>query len=226
MRTPFTVDQFFGVFVRYHESLWPAPLVLFPAGCVLASIALLAPRQSRFVFGGLAALWAWMAIAYHFAFFTALTPAAFVFGAFLLVEALLLAWHGLRTRRLHLATSIDRPARLVGSALLAYAIVGYPAVALLAGQRYPAMPTFGLPCPTTIFTFGLLAWCVRPVPWSVLIIPAAWALIGTSGAMSFGVAEDFGLPVAAVLALAVILRPVARHPHEAPKGGRPLQLGF
>lgn len=46
-----------------------------------------------------------------------------------------------------------------------------PSLGVAIGHTYPAQPTFGLPCPTTIFTFGLLLWVRPPVPWSLLVIP-------------------------------------------------------
>ena len=222
---PFSRDDFFGVFVRYNESMWPLPLLLVAAGLAVAVVATSAPRRSRRLMATLAALWAYMAIAYHLAFLTSLTPAAILFAALFLVEAALLAWHGIHTRRLHLAVPLDRTSRLVGAALIAYALIGYPVVAELAGQHYPAMPTFGLPCPTTIFTFGVLAWCVRPVPRSVLLVPLVWTLVAMSAAIAFGIVEDFALPVAAVATLVVLLRRVPRgHAKATPR--RPLQIGF
>jgi hypothetical protein len=225
MRPPFTAEQFVDVFARYHEWLWPAPLVLIAVGVGLASLAFVAPRHSRLVAGGLSSLWVWMAVMYHIAFFSFVTPMAYLFGALFLAEAALLGWHGLYTRRLHLAVPADWPARIAGPALALYALVGYPLLGYALGQRYPAFPTFGLPCPTTIFTFALLAWCVRPVPWSVLLIPLGWALVGTSAALNFGLMEDFGLPLAAVLVLALSLRPHAKRTYPAPRE-RPYQLGF
>jgi len=222
---PFSRDDFFGVFVRYNESMWPLPLLLVAAGLAVAVVATSAPRRSRRLMATLAALWAYMAIAYHLAFLTSLTPAAILFAALFLVEAALLAWHGIHTRRLHLAVPLDRTSRLVGAALIAYALIGYPVVAELAGQRYPAMPTFGLPCPTTIFTFGVLAWCVRPVPRSVLLVPLVWTLVAMSAAIAFGIVEDFALPIAAVATLIVLRRRVTREPAKAAPRRR-LELGF
>jgi hypothetical protein len=226
MRPPFSSDQFFGVFVRYNEAVWPLQILLVTAAIVLVIVALSAPRRSRVVVAGLAALWAYSALVYHVAFFAALTPAAWLFAALFLVEAAVLAWHGLHTRRLHLAVPLDSTARIAGSALILYALVGYPALAQVAGQQYPAVPTFGVPCPTTILTLGVLMWCLRPVPWSVLVVPVAWSLIATVAALTFGVVEDFALPVAAALAVVVLARP-ARHGSPGAHGGRrPLELGF
>jgi hypothetical protein len=225
MRPPFSAEQFFEVFRVYNASVWPMQIVLVALALLLVALAIAAPRYSRLVVAGLAALWAWMALAYHAAFFSALTPAAYLFAAAFLVEAALLAWHGLRTRRLHFAIPRDMPSTIVGGVLVAFALIGYPALAYALGQHYPAVPTFGLPCPTVIFTFGLLTWAVRPVPRSVLWVPAAWALLGNTAAIEFGVGEDFGLLPAAVLALGVILWP-RRHARAGAKSERPLQLGF
>ena len=226
MRLPFSAEQFFGLFVRYNEAVWPLQLLLVTAAIIVVIVAVSAPRRSRIVTGSLAALWAYAALAYHLAFFTTLTPAAHLFAALFLVEAALLGWHGLHTRRLHLAVPPDATARIVGIVLILYALVGYPALAHVAGQRYPAMPTFGVPCPTTIFTLGVLMWCLRPVPWSVLVVPVGWSVIATVAAVAFGVVEDFALPVAAALSLAVLTRPARRGSHGTHGGRRPLQLGF
>ena len=225
MFAPFSTTEFFGVFARYNEVVWPLQIVLLLGGVALVVVALTRPRHSRVVLAGVAALWAYMAIAYHLAFLTALTPAALLFAALFFIEAGLLAWHGFHTRRLHLAVPLDRTSRLVGVVLVAYAVMGYPAVAVLAGQRFPAMPTFGLPCPTTIFTLAVLTWCVRPVPRSVLVVPLVWTLVASSAALAFDVIEDFALPLAAACTLAILLRRVTRRPTRAlPR--RPLQLGF
>ena len=226
MRTPFSAEQFFDVFRHYNVSVWPMQSILLAVAVVLVALALVSPRSSRVVVAGLAALWVWMAVAYHLAYFANLTPAAYLFAAAFLLEAGLLAWHGLRTRRLHIAVPKEPSVTTVGAVLIAFALVGYPALAYALGQRYPAVPTFGLPCPTVIFTFGLLTWCVRPVPRSVLWIPAAWALIGTTAAVSFGARQDFALLPAALIALGVLLWPRKRRTPHASKTDRPLQLGF
>ena len=227
MRPPFTAERFFDVFRDYNVGVWPMQPVLLTVALVLVSLALASPRSSRVVVAGLAALWAWMALAYHLAYFAGLTPAAYLFAGAFLAEAGLLAWHGVRTRRLHFALPRESSATAVGGVLVAFALIGYPALAHALGQRYPAVPTFGLPCPTVIFTFGLLTWCVRPVPRSVLWIPAAWALLGNSAALHLGAREDFALLPAAVLALGFLLWP--RKQRGSPIGTtthRPLELGF
>ena len=208
MRLPFTTDQFLGVFHRYNEAVWPAQVAL-----VLLAVAALAlaargegsVARGRAVAGVLALLWTWMGVAYHLAFFRAINPAAVVFGVAFVAQGAALLWYGVRRGRL--AFRVPRGLRsAAGWLLVAYALVGYPLLGIALGHRYPAAPTFGLPCPTTIFTLGLLLWTERPPPWGVLAIPLAWAAIGTSAAVQLGMREDFGLAVAAVVVVAVTLR--------------------
>jgi hypothetical protein len=151
----------------------------------------------------LAALWAWMAVGYHVLFFSSINPLAYAFAAVFLFQAAMLAWHGLKTGRLAIAQPVDRTELIGGAALIGYALVVYPGIALAVGQRYPAIPTFGLPCPTTIFTLGLLLWCKRPLPWIVLVVPGLWAVIAALAAVSLGVVEDYALPLAAALVIGV-----------------------
>jgi hypothetical protein len=62
---------------------------------------------------------------------------------------------------------------------------------------WPAQ-TLGLPCPTTIFNFGMLLLASQNLPRSVWVIPFGWAITGTSGVFALGVVEDLSLPFALV----------------------------
>lgn len=203
MNPPFTTAEFLDVFARYNQGVWPAQ-VLFHA--LAAAVLFLAwrprARSGPVICGGLALTWAWMGIVYHALFFSRINPAAWLFaGAFLLQAALLL----------HVALSRGdlsfrpRPdlAGVAGAVLVVYALVAYPLIGYVVGQRYPATPTFGLPCPTVIFTSGVLLWAVPHLPLRLLVIPSLWALLGISAARAHGIAQDYGLPVAAVIACGV-----------------------
>jgi hypothetical protein len=80
-----------------------------------------------------------------------------------------------------------------------YALLVYPALSMVTGHHYPEMPTFGLPCPTTIFTVGVLALAKPPVPRVVLIVPILWSLIGVQAAFLLGVPQDLALGVVAIV---------------------------
>lgn len=194
---PFTRDQFFGAFSAYNQGVWPAQIALLLAAVAATTVAWRRAPSGHFVAAVLSLLWVWMSAAYHVAFLVDVTPAAYVFGALFALQGGAIAWYGIRTGRLEIARPSDRTSRMLGWVLVIYAIVLYPLIGLLAGHRYPAMPTFGLPCPTTVFTLGLFAWSTRPIPWALLVVPLGWSAVATSAALALGVVEDLMLPVAA-----------------------------
>ena len=196
MSLPFTREQFFEVFARYNEGVMPLQLVLLLLALSAFGAVVVRRRGSdRVVSAILAGLWAWMGIVYHFIYFAPVTPAARMFAAMFLVAAALFAWAGVARGRL-VFDGESRARRVVGHALIAYALVGYPLLSLLLGRQFPELPTFGLPCPTTIFTIGMLAFLSAPFPRYVLVLPIAWAFIGGQAALALGVYEDIGLLVA------------------------------
>jgi hypothetical protein len=202
---PFTAEQFFDVFRRYNEAVWPTQWLL-AAMAVFAVVAAVRarPQSGQIASAVLAVLWLWSGIVYHLAFFTAINRAAVVFSALFVAQSMLFAWLGVRRHQLKFRARLDS-AGIIGALLIVYALVIYPLLGDWLGHRYPEAPTFGVPCPTTIFTFGLLAWCDPPVPRRLVVIPALWAVIGTIAALQLGVPEDFGLSVAALIVTPVVL---------------------
>lgn len=203
MSLAFTQDQFFAVFAAYNVSVFPAQLVLLTLGLAASFAALRRPQRvwiDRAIGAVMALLWLWMGVVYQWGFFTAVNPAARAFGAGFVVEAALLAWYlTIRGRARFRATPSWRGG--LGLALLVYAFAIYPALSWALGHRYPAAPTFGLPCPTTIATLGLLTWTEPRPPVAVMVIPWLWAIVGTSAAFQLGVLEDLGLGVALILSI-------------------------
>jgi uncharacterized protein DUF6064 len=147
----------------------------------------------------LAAQWAWSATAYHADLFSKINPAAFLFAALFLIEAAVLTWYVVVTRRLRFAAA-GGVAHWIGLGLVVYGLI-YPAVGLAAGETYPRTPTFGVPCPTMIVTIGFLMLLEAPIPLPLVIVPILWAAIGGSAAFTLGILQDLALPVAG-LALA------------------------
>ncbi len=205
MRLPFTADQFFDVFRRYNEAIWPAQWGLVALAIVAVALALRdESRASRWVSVLLAVLWFWMALVYHLAFFAAMNRIGVVFGIAFAVQGALFSWLAVRPHPTSFRAR-SPVARLVGAALIVYAIIIYPALGYHWGHRYPANPTFGVPCPTTIFTLGLMMWASGSIPRRLAIVPLAWAVVGTSAALSLAVLEDFGLLAAAVLTAGMLI---------------------
>jgi hypothetical protein len=206
MQLPFTAEEFFGLFGEYNEALWPAQIPLF--GLALAAVALVlkpSRRSGVFISAILAFLWVWLAVAYHLVFFTRINPLAYAFSGVSLAGAFGFLWQGVVRRRLQFAW-IGGGRAYVGTALVVFALALYPIWSWYAGHAYPQMPTFGLPCPTTIFTLGLLAFLVPPYPRSPFIVPVLWCFVGAQAAFLLGVHQDLGLVVAAVAGLVLLAR--------------------
>ena len=211
MRIPFTIDQFLDVFRRYNEAVWPAQwvLVLLAAATVVAALRMRRPTRIPLLL--LSVLWLWMGIVYHFVFFRSINPAAALFGALFVIQAALLMWLVSRKPVRHFTLRRDS-AGVLGVSMIVFALIIYPLLGSILGHRYPYAPTFGLPCPTTVFTFGLLLLARPAVPRSAFIIPVLWSAVATSAALQLGMMEDLSLPVVAIIASVVALqvhRPVA-----------------
>ena len=211
MQLPFTVEQFFGVFQTYNSAVWPAQiLLLLLAALAVIFIALRRPWSGVAVSAILAVLWIWLGAAYHLAFFARINPVAYGFGALSIAGGLMFAWHGVI--RHHLEFSFAKSLRTgIGIALIVFALLAYPIWATLVGHGYPALPTFGLPCPTTIFTIGVLALASGTSLRAVLTVPILWSLVGSKAAFVLDVKPDLGLLVAGVVAVGLFIWPVRAH---------------
>ena len=211
MQLPFTIEQFFGVFQAYNTAVWPAQmLLLLLAALAVIFIALRRPWSGVAVSAILAVLWIWLGAAYHLAFFARINPVAYGFGALSIVGGLVFAWHGVIRRRLEFSFGKSRRAAS-GTALLVFALLIYPIWGTLAGHGYPALPTFGLPCPTTIFTIGVLALASGTSLRAALTVPIPWSLVGSQAALVLDVKPDLGLLVAGAVAVGLFIWPARAH---------------
>jgi hypothetical protein len=200
---PFTETQFFDLFGRYNTDIWPAPLLAYCIGIT----ALVASRRrsshfSAVTFWSLGALWAWTGIVYHGVYFTQINPGAWLFAALFVAQSLIFVGLAFRSRpSFDASTNIERGAAW---AMILYALAIYPLLNATLGHIYPRAPTFGVtPCPLVIFTFGVMGLMRERAPWSLIVAPLVWSLVGGSAAFLLGMPADWALPVAALVALAV-----------------------
>ena len=204
MKLPFTVDQFLQVFRNYNQSIFPLQILFY---ILAVTIIFLSIKKTAFadklINTLLAFFWIWMGLIYHFQFFAAINKAAYLFGSLFIIEGMLFLYFGLIRSTLMYRFRWDGPG-IIGAVLIAFALVVYPLLGYLFGHIYPASPTFGLPCPTTIFCLGVLLWTREKCPWAILIIPVIWSLIGFSAAIRLGMREDTALPLAGITAILIL----------------------
>lgn len=194
---PFTTEQFMEVFRHYNLSVWPMPIALYVMGIFAIFFGThKAPASDKVVSYILAFFWLWMGTAYHLAFFVSINKAAYLFSVLFILQSVLflIAKNKLVFRFQPNIYGIS------GAVLMSFAMVVYPIWSYFNGHVFPASPTFGLPCPTTIFTFGILLWTDRKIPNYLLIIPLAWSIVGFSAAILLGITEDIGLLIAGLAA--------------------------
>jgi len=200
VKLPFTTDQFLDVFARYNVAVWPAQLFVYLLGVLCIILALRRSTYSSLIISLiLSVFWLWMGVVYHFLFFSKINQAAWMFGSLFILQSLIFIYVGVI--RHNLSFHFRRDAFGIGGAvLLTYALIIYPTLGYLHGREYPAAPTFGLPCPTTIFTLGFLLWAKAKVRLYVVIVPLFWSVVGFFAAFSLTIMEDYGLLGAGLVA--------------------------
>lgn len=207
---PFTIAQFFGVFADYNAAIWPLQIITYALGILAVLVLWLRwPLANRVIFAVLAITWAVNGIGYHWLYFAEINPIAKGFAAAFIAQSVLFAACALTSNALR----FERRRNLrsaTGLSVIVYALLIYPLLGYWAGHGWLAGPLFGVaPCPTTIFTIGLLLLARgRWVAW-LSIIPILWSLVGLAAALQLGMAEDLSLPVAAlalVIAFAIDTR--------------------
>ena len=206
MRIPFTVEQFFDIFGTYNTAIWPVQVLAYVLGIVALALAFRESKLStRIVSGILALFWTWMGIFYHIIHFSVINPAAWIFGIAFVLQGLLFLLVGAIFQRPAFRFTL-KPLPIIGACFILYATVIYPLLGISFGHSYPRSPMFGVaPCPTTIFTLGVLLWASKPVPAYLLVIPLLWSIVGMSAAVNLRVPQDYGLVVAGVLGTVLIL---------------------
>lgn len=205
MKLPFTIGQFLDVFRQYNMAVWPMQIFFIVLALVAVYFSIRSkPYSNKVIVCILAFFWLWIGVIYHLIYFSRINKAALVFGTLFIIQATIFLYFGLIKNKMSFILKTDKYG-ITGIGLIVFALLIYPLLGYWLGHRYPYSPTFGLPCPTTIFTFGMLLFSVSKIsPW-LLIIPFLWSLIGFSAAFSLGIKEDTGLVVAGLLSIAMIL---------------------
>ncbi len=205
MKAPFTIEQFLHVFRNYNEAIFPIQLIFYLIGAIVIYIVIKPhPLSGKIISGILSFFWLWMGIVYHIVFFSTINKAAYIFGAFFIIQGILFLIFGVVRNKLSFQFQKDTYG-ITGLILIVFALIIYPVLGYFFGHVYPSSPTFSLPCPTTIFTFGLLLLNIKKRPISLLIIPFIWSIIGFMAALQFGIFEDTGLLVAGIVTFSLLI---------------------
>ena len=206
MKTPFTTEQFFNVFEKYNSTMFPLQLIIILLGIV--GLFLLKSKYSfknKLIGGYLGVLWLWMGLAYHIGFFAEINKAAFVFGGFFILQGLLILYNTFVKGQL-IFDFVPKAKDYIGYFFIIFGLILYPIIGYFMVDSLTKTISLGLPCPTTILTFGFLMLTNNKFPKYLLIIPSLWALIGLSAAINFGVYQDFMILITAIIADIVLVK--------------------
>jgi hypothetical protein len=199
MSVPFTFNEFLEMLERFNTDLWPAHAIMY----ALAGVAIyFAIRKSKYagkiVTVILVLFWIWVGVVFNLLYFSMLNPMAYLFVVLFILEGIMLAMAGLFKNRISFKVRADLFG-LIGAVMIIYALIGYPLVGYVTGRGPDHLLYTGMmPCPTTIFTLGILCWTDRQMPKYILIIPVIYALSGFVP-VGLGVIEDIGLIVAGIV---------------------------
>jgi hypothetical protein len=190
MQLPFSLEEFLSIFRAYNEAVGIAPLLLAALATALIALAHSEfPWRHTIIAIGMASLWAWSGIVYHWTFVTSINPAATLFAALFVIQALLIL---LNRNRVTLSPQFSDN-KWAGWAFIIYALLIYPIAGSLLGHEYPSEPTFGAPCPVVLYFIGMMFWSVPRIHPVSIVIPVLWAIIGGSAALKLGMTEDLAL---------------------------------
>jgi len=204
MKLPFTTEEFLKVFEKYNLAVWPMQYGLYLIAVAAVILAVKTTTySSKYISLALALLWLWMGIVYHLLFFSTINKAAYGFGLLFIVQGVLFLIQGFFRNQFSFEFKNDIYG-FVGTAVILFALIVYPVISYYLGHMYPSSPTFGLPCPTTIFTFGIILWMKNRCPVYVLFIPLLWSVLGFSAVYFLGMHEDSGLLVTGMLTALLI----------------------
>lgn len=205
MQFPFTTKEFLDVFKTYNVSIAPLQIIFYLMGFTIVFLLFKKTENSDKVINSLLTFfWLWIGIVYHVIYFSAINTAAYFFGALFILQAIIFFIYGNISNKL-LFRYNKSVYNYIGITFILYALIIYPVLGHILGHQYPYSPTFGLPCPTTIFTFGVLLFIDNKISIAVLIIPLLWSIIGFGAALNLSIYEDFGLLLAGLISFSLLV---------------------
>lgn len=206
MKLPFTPVQFFDVIRQYNLAVSPAQILILGLGFICVYLVHSNLRFRNEIIGTfLGLLWLWTGLVYHIFFFTTINKAAWLFGGLFILQGVLTLANALVNDRL-VFESKNKTRFYTGFFFILYGLAAYPVISYLTEGSFGLAISPGLPCPSTILTFGWFLIANDKFPKYLLVIPALWAVVGVSAAINIGVYQDLMIIVSAIVTVILMLR--------------------
>jgi hypothetical protein len=201
----FNIEEFFLVLESYNLAIWPLQVFAY----ILITLALFflfkpARYSMKIVLAILSFFWLFNGIVFSFIYWSPSHLFGYIFGVFCVIQGFLFLY-SIKKSDLVLG-SPDKTYALTGLLLIFYAIIGYQILGYFLGHVYPKFFPPGLvPCPTTVFTFGVFLIISKRIPMKYYLVPLILSLGGFLAAYN-GIYEDIGLIISGVLGTILIIK--------------------
>jgi len=207
----FSARTYYRLIELYNRDVWPAHAIALAGGLGVLGILRRRPAWgSRAIAAALGASWLFVALAFHFARYAAISWAASYFAVAFLIESLLLVWVGVVAGQLAFSAGGTLASR-AACGLFVLALLGYPLIAPLAGRPWTQSEVFGVAAdPTVMATVGLLPLAPARSHWLLLPIPLLWCAVSGATLWALQSPEWMVLPGAAAVALLLVRRAKVR----------------
>ncbi len=214
----FSIEEFLLVLESYNLAIWPLQIITYVLIVLVLFFSLKPTKYSaKIVSAILSFFWLFTGIVFCFIYWAPSHIFGYIFGIFCTVQGLLFLFSIIRSD-ITIGSS-DKTSKLIGILFVLYAIIGYQVFGYYLGHTYPKFFAVGLvPCPTTIFTLGILLMINKSIPIKYFVIPLMISLGGFLAAYN-GIYEDIGLIIAGILTAILIIQknvPVKRKDIKTP----------
>lgn len=194
----FIEKEFLEMLANYNEVIWPAQIFAYVIAVVAVLFCFIRSKYSdKIILASLALFWLWNGIVFCGMFWPEIYPYAYIFAILQTFQGILFLF-GIIRSKLSFRFSLNGYT-IVGLIFIVYSLLVYQLFGMGIGHEYPKFFAPGLtPCPTTIFTFGILLLTDKRFPNYYLVIPLLSALAGILPALN-GILEDYGLLTSGIL---------------------------
>jgi hypothetical protein len=201
----FSLEEFLLVLDSYNLAIWPLQIFAYVLIVLVLFFSLKPTKHStKIIVTILSFFWLFTGIVFCFIYWAPSHIFGYIFGICCTVQGLLFLYSIVRS---DIAIGPqDKTHTLIGLLFILYAIMGYQIFGYYLGHIYPKFFAVGLvPCPTTIFTFGIFLIINKRIPIQYFVIPLIISLGGFLAAYN-GIYEDIGLIIVVILGTILLMQ--------------------
>jgi len=201
----FSLKEFLIVLESYNLDIWPLQIIAYVLILLVLFFSLKPTKYSaKIVLVVLSFFWLFTGIVFCFLYWTTSHIFGYIFGIFCVLQGFIFLYSIIKSDIT--IGSTDKTYTLIGVLFVLYAIIGYQILGYYLGHIYPKFFAVGLvPCPTTIFTFGIFLIINKKIPIKYFVILLMISLGGFLAAYN-GIYEDIGLVIVGILVTILIVK--------------------